>query len=83
MRSCCHCSKPIPRDVMIRARWKALFCSEACRTADKVAIRAARLQYRKERGACLTCGRGGKRSTEVNSPRAIEAVVSHSPCIGD
>lgn len=61
MRFCCHCRAEIPREVMIRARWKAIFCGgTACRSADKTLIRAARREYRISKGQCPTCGHRSK-----------------------
>lgn len=56
MRNCVHCAKPISSAVMIRGRWKAIFCSPECRAADKIAIREARRGYREQKGACPSCG---------------------------
>jgi hypothetical protein len=55
-RCCVHCASSIPLDVLVRARWKAIFCSQSCRDADKVAIRRRRNEHRRERGQCPTCG---------------------------
>ena len=57
MRFCLHCRTEIPPAVLIRARWKAVFCSEACKNADRAFIREARREYRLGKGACPACGR--------------------------
>jgi hypothetical protein len=64
MRFCLHCKNEIPREVMIRARWKAMFCSAECRVNDKQAIRDEKRRYREEIGVCVTCGRKNRSARE-------------------
>lgn len=56
MRFCVHCQSDISVETLVRARWKAIFCSPQCREADKSMIRIARKAYRQEKGLCPTCG---------------------------
>jgi hypothetical protein len=56
MRFCIHCRESISLEVLVRGRWKAIFCSQSCRDADKVAIRSRKAEHRRERGQCPTCG---------------------------
>jgi ribosomal protein L37E len=56
MRFCCHCRAEIPLDVLIRGKWKALFCSKNCREADRTLLRASRREYRVQKGNCPACG---------------------------
>ena len=71
MRLCVHCGKEIPREVMIRGRWKAIFCSSACRANDKTTVRAYRNAYRQERGACVVCGHKSRSAREQMQTAAI------------
>lgn len=57
MRFCVHCKKEIPQEVMVKARWKALFCSPLCKQEDRNEIRRQRKALRALHGQCRTCGR--------------------------
>ena len=61
-RFCVHCAQSIPNEVMRRARYKALFCSQECKAADRTAIRASRGEYRAKVGLCPSCGRKVRRA---------------------
>jgi len=57
MRHCVHCGQPIALEVMVRGRWKAIFCSPACHDSDRSEIRRQKAEWRKARGKCPTCGK--------------------------
>jgi hypothetical protein len=69
MRFCIHCRESISLEVLVRGRWKAIFCSQSCRDADKVAIRSRKRESRKEKGLCPTCGRKSAASRGTKQAR--------------
>lgn len=71
MRKCVHCGRDIPEAVLIKGRWKATFCSQECRLADRNAIRDAKSDFRKARGLCPTCGRKRLNAREQTQAPAI------------
>jgi hypothetical protein len=72
---------------MIRARWKALFCSEECRNKDKYAVRSARAAYRWSHGlALLVAGKCAQRAKVREQMRLwflLSFKVSEKCCIAE
>jgi RNase P subunit RPR2 len=76
MRFCVHCRKPITQNQMLRARWKAIFCSPECKQEDRNAIRAAKKQRHLERGMCPACGHKRRTPLHLASSPEFTAVVA-------
>lgn len=75
MRFCVHCQKEIPLPVLIRGRWKSIFCSADCRFADRNAIRNAKKEHKRQMGLCPTCGRKRSNAREHVTVNAISQTV--------
>jgi len=76
MRFCVFCRKEISQAVLIKGRWKAIFCSPECRQLDRQAIRDARSHYRAEKGLCHTCGH------KTSKPRNAREQTPAKPIAG-
>jgi hypothetical protein len=74
IRFCVHCGRRIPGAVMVRARFKAIFCQDPqCKLADRNAIRSARERFRQSRGLCLKCG-AKPRNARVQTRGIVDAL---------
>lgn len=57
MRHCVHCKGLIALPVLIKGRWKAIFCSPECRQLDRNAVRSLKREFFRAKGKCHTCKR--------------------------
>ena len=71
IRRCVHCGNVIGIEVLIRGRWKSIFCTPECREADKTLIRAEKRAYRVEKGLCIHCGSNLRKSRGQMQANAV------------